>query len=177
ENINTDLLVPEAMARGGRRSADLGVHGNKVARKVRGLEPALADHSLMSISAFAPDDPRRRTIQVAGPAALMVAKLHKLGERKDQPDRLRDKDALDVYRLLQASDTPVLAAKIRVLMADPRWEEIIRQAIDHLRSLFGSPYAIGSQMAARAVETVGDPVTVAQSAAALTEDLLQAIRN
>jgi hypothetical protein len=174
-NINTDLLVPEAIASGGRRSVDLGVHGNRVARKVRGLEPALVDNALMEIAALEPDDPRHLELRVAGPAALMVAKLHKLAERKDQPDRLKDKDALDIYRLLQATDTPDLAAKITFLLVDQRSEAITRQAITHLQDLFGSPNSLGSAMAGRAVELVADPITIAQSAAILATDLLSVI--
>ena len=35
-----DLLVPEALAGSGSRSADLGVHGKRAARRARGLEGA-----------------------------------------------------------------------------------------------------------------------------------------
>jgi len=35
------------------------------------------------------------------PHVLLVSKLHKIGEREDQPERLADKDALDVFRLLR----------------------------------------------------------------------------
>ena len=48
---------------------------------------------------------RSAIINVAGPAALLVAKLHKIGERVGSPDRLNDKDAHDAYRLLVATDT------------------------------------------------------------------------
>jgi len=44
--------------------------------------------------------------------ALLIAKLHKIAERVAERDqrRLDDKDALDILRLLQATDTLVLAA-------------------------------------------------------------------
>jgi uncharacterized protein YigA (DUF484 family) len=44
-----------------------------------------------------------------------VAKLHKIAERADDNDRIRDKDALDVLRLLRAVDTDELASRVRVL--------------------------------------------------------------
>ncbi|MDN5856283.1 MAG: hypothetical protein L0K86_26260 [Actinomycetia bacterium] len=55
-------------------------------------------------------DGRAYTANVAGPAALLVAKLHKLGERQATPGRLIDKDAHDLYRLLVATPTENLAA-------------------------------------------------------------------
>jgi hypothetical protein len=45
-------------------------------------------------------------------AAVMIVLVASLGERQDQPDRLIDKDAHDLYRLLVATDTPKLAASI-----------------------------------------------------------------
>ncbi|MEZ5250426.1 MAG: hypothetical protein R2713_14810 [Ilumatobacteraceae bacterium] len=51
------------------------------------------------------------TMNIAGPGALIVAKAHKIWERTSNDDRVRDKDALDVYRLLQAIPTDDLAAR------------------------------------------------------------------
>lgn len=56
-------------------------------------------------------DDRRVTMNIAGPGALIVAKAHKIWERTSNDDRVRDKDALDVYRLLQAIPTDDLAAR------------------------------------------------------------------
>jgi hypothetical protein len=58
------------------------------------------------------------TINVAGPAALLVAKLHKLGERRDDPGRLLDKDAHDICALLVAASTDVLADRLDMLRSD-----------------------------------------------------------
>jgi hypothetical protein len=44
-------------------------------------------------------------LKVAGPTALLVAKLHKLADRRSSPHRHDDKDALDIYRLFQAVPT------------------------------------------------------------------------
>lgn len=72
----------------------------------RGLEAALVDSSRKSIGALDPAaDPREFIVAVAGPAALLVAKIHKLHDRIDTPGRLNNKDAHDVYRLLRAIET------------------------------------------------------------------------
>jgi Nucleotidyltransferase len=80
-----DLLVPEALGGAGRRGARLHPHGNQTARKARGLEAALADNSPMTIEALDAADRRRTEVAVAGPSALLVAKLHKLAERQHVP--------------------------------------------------------------------------------------------
>ena len=103
--LEIDLLVPQSVSGVGTRGARLGEHGNRAARKARGLEAALVDSSPMVIPALEEQDERRFEIAVAGRAALLVAKLHKLADRRDTPDRVEDKDALDVLRLLRASET------------------------------------------------------------------------
>ena len=175
DDVMIDLLVPEAVGGAGRREARLGEHGNRVARKARGLEAALVDNAPMEIAAFEPDDDRRFEIPVAGPAALLVAKLHKLAERQEAAGRSEDKDALDVHRLLRAIQTKSLAADLRTLGNDPRSAEVTSEAIDHLRTLFAEAAAQGSQMAARAATPLEDPEVVAASSAALASDLLSAL--
>ncbi len=44
----------------------------------------------MIIGALDPADSRSVTMNVAGPGALLVAKLHKLGERVANDDRVKD---------------------------------------------------------------------------------------
>ena len=105
----------------------------------------------MTISALASDDPRTAEIKVAGPAALLVAKLHKLGERQDQPDRLIDKDAHDIYRLLVATDTQALSQTRTGLQNDELAGDATNQAIIYLQQLFApGSEALGSMMAGRA---------------------------
>ena len=65
----------------GRRAARLGDHGDRAGRRVRGLEGALIEHSVMRLNALDADDRREFEIRVAGPSALLVAKLHKLADR------------------------------------------------------------------------------------------------
>lgn len=112
--IRVDLMtVPHQSNRpGGRRSADLSPHGKDAVRITPGLEPALIDDAAMPVKALAEGDNRSIELRVAGPAALLTAKLIKLHERceavqagKGKANRLKEKDALDCYRLLVAIQT------------------------------------------------------------------------
>jgi len=120
-------------------------------------------------------DGRSAIVNVGGPAALLVAKLHKLGERVDTPDRRNDKDAHDTYRLLVATETSDLAETIRELLGDELSQEVTAQALNYLKDLFASPEALGSTMAGRAEEGVGQPDTVSASVTFLAQDLLSAL--
>jgi len=118
--VEVDLMVPEAVGGAGRRAARLPGHSREVARKARGLEAALVDKATTTITALDPADQRSVAVAVAGPAALLIAKLHKIAERASErsPRRLDDKDALDILRLLQAIETSQLAeAFLRILEA------------------------------------------------------------
>jgi hypothetical protein len=171
--VPVDFLVPEAVGGGGRRGARLGEHGRHIARKAKGLEAALVDRSKMVIEALEDSDPRKFEVDVAGPAALIVAKLHKIGERVD-PGRAQDKDALDVLRVLRAISTEELARTVRTLLEDEMSSAVTREALDLLRDLFASPTAEGSRMAARAAAPEPEP-EIRASSAALAEDLLRAV--
>ena len=130
----------------------------------------------MEIPALSFSDSRVYRAKVAGPAALLVAKLHRLGERQDTPTRLVDKDAHDIYRILVAIQTEDLAARLRQLQTDGLAGQVTNMAIDYLNQLFAAgPHAIGSMMAGRAETGVGDPLVVSASVAALAEDLVRAL--
>ncbi len=175
DNVTIDLLVPEALGGRGRRGARLGVHGNRVARKARGLEAALVDNAPMTISALEDGDARSYEISVAGAAALLVAKLHKIAERQDRPGRSEDKDALDVLRLLRGSKTDLLASGLERLAASELAGEVTRESLRFLDELFGTSDSRGAQMAARAATPLEDPATIAAACAALAGDVLQAL--
>lgn len=70
--------------------------------KVHGLEGALVSHKPGVILSLTPADPRAYTIEIASPAALLVAKAHKMADRAGETDvpRLNNKDAFDIYRIL-----------------------------------------------------------------------------
>lgn len=171
ENVEVDLMVPAAVAGAGRRAAELRGHGKMAARKARGLEASLVDREEMTISALDKADSRSVRVAVAGPAALLVAKLHKISERRNSPTRLDAKDAYDVYRLLRAISTADLAQRLSVLLNDPVSEPVTRQALSLLLALFGAPDALGSHLAARYEDAIGDPDFVAAACTALAQDL------
>ncbi len=175
--IPVDLMVPEALAGGsGRRGARIPPHSSRAARRAAGLEAALVDNGPVQVRALAVGDGRAYMANVAGPAALLVAKLHKLGERQTTSGRLIDKDAHDLYRLLVAIPTENLADTLRRLRDDEVAGPATVQGVAYLDELFArGSAATGSMMAARAEEGVGDPLIVAASAAALAAELLRAI--
>jgi hypothetical protein len=175
DRVPVDLLVPAELAGPGRRAARLGPHGDRVARRARGLEAALVDHQEVLLTALDPDDTRRIWVRVASPAALLIAKLHKLADRQHSPRRQDDKDALDIYRLLQSATTESLTQGIRTVLSAPVSGAVTEEALTHLAVLFGSDSALGSQMAARAVGLLDDPETIAASCAVLAQDLLEAL--
>lgn len=72
-----------------------------------------------------------------------------------------------------AVPTADLAARLDRLSADPVSSAATAIGVERLHTMFASPDAIGSQMAARAVGPLADPETIAAATAALTEDLLR----
>jgi hypothetical protein len=177
DGVPVDLMVPEALAGvGGRRGGRIPPHSKHATRRARGLEAAVVDHTPVEIRALDPDDDREITVNVAGPAALLVAKAHKIGERaSDQPDRLVDKDAHDIYRLLVATDTVTVVARLDELLLDDLAGAATVVAIEYLRELFASPTALGSIMVGRAEENVGDPEIATTAVILLVSDLLEAL--
>lgn len=175
--IPVDLMVPDLLAgRGGRRGGRIPPHSNRATRRATGLEAVVVDHAPMTITALGLNDSRAIEMEVAGPAALLVAKLHKLGERQNAPGRLVDKDAHDVYRLLVATETASLAATLDQLSGDELSARATGEALSYLKQLFAAgPGALGATMAGRAEEIFGNAATVSAAAAALAADLLAAL--
>lgn len=175
--VPVDLMVPDAVAGAGRRSVAVPPHGSMSMRRSRGLEAALIDKSKITIGAIEPSyDPRGFTVSVAGPTALLIAKLHKINDRIGNPSRLDNKDAHDIYRLLVAVPTETLAATFRTLVVAPLGGAVSREAIELLQTLFAEgPDAAGSLMAGAAEEVVGDPTAVAESVSLLARDLIDAL--
>jgi hypothetical protein len=142
---------------------------------VLGLETAIVDNRELDVAALRPGDARSYRVRVAGPAALVVAKLHKLGERRDTSHRLVDKDAHDLYRLVRAVETAELANGFERLLTDDRSRAVAATGVVYLRDLFAQPDGLGARMAGRAEEGIGDPEAVAAAVAALSSDLLGAL--
>ena len=174
DQIPVDLMVPEALAGAGSRGARLGPHGKRVARRAKGLEAALVDRKRMEIVSLERNDDRSVVMSVAGPAALLVAKVHKIAERTGISDRVSDKDALDVLRLLQATETATLAARLVDLADDTVSAEVATEAVSQLELLFGSPDAMGISMAVRAARADAEADMISASFTTLVSDLLAA---
>ncbi len=175
--VPVDLMVPDAVAGAGRRGVRVPPHDPKSMRRARGIEATLVDNSTMVLRAIdATQDSREFEVSVAGPAALLVAKLHKIHDRIDNPLRSDNKDAHDIYRLLRAVDTTVFVDAIRRLQSQPLSAEVTRDALGRLGELFAQGAgARGALMAGAAEELVGDPVAVSESVALLAQDLLEAV--
>lgn len=179
DGIPVDLLVPAAVAPGRRRhrSVDLSPHDRMATRRITGLEAALVDHERRTIEALEPGDTRRFTIDVAGPAALLVAKLQKIAERVTQPEhRQVAKDGHDAYRLLREVPLETFVERFAVLFAEPVSEPTARAAVEHLETLFGSADAVGAVMAGSSVAGVGDSDQVAEASAVLAGELVDELR-
>jgi len=169
--VAIDLLVPSSVSPAkGRRAARLPGHDARAARIVSGLDGALVDVDTMPLTALDADT-RSFEVRVAGPAALLVAKLYKISERKGT-DRQRDKDALDILRLLRGTTTKELARRYRVLLSDARSNEPATKAIELVREQFGKRNSLGVEMAVRSAGALADPEEIAASCEALAHDLL-----
>jgi hypothetical protein len=175
--VELDLMVPEAVGGSGRRAARLAGHNAQVARKARGLEAALIDKGPIAVKAFDEGDTRAFTIAIAGPAALLISKLHKIEERlaEGRPGRMDDKDALDVLRVLQAVRTSELAHAFHRLLRDEIAGNVTREALTVLANRFSTSRAPGSEMAARAAVPLADAETIRNSCGVLASDLLAAL--
>lgn len=176
--IPVDLIVPEGAARGGgRRGARLGSHGKRAARQAVGLEAALVDHSPMTVAALEAADPRSVEVEVAASPALLVAKAHKIQDRlsSSRPDRIDDKDAADVYRLMQTTSPSEIATRF----ADLRRHEIAgpttEAAITYLADLFGRRNSEGVRMAVRSLRLAIPEAQVTTLATTYIERMLAAL--
>jgi hypothetical protein len=158
--VDVDFMVPAAVAPGpGTRSVELEGHSRRATRRVRGLEAALVDHGPMEIGAFEVTDMRRVKIEVAHAGALVIAKVHKIAERGATARGARtqvDKDAGDIYRLMQVTLVPEMAASFRTALAVEMSREVTESALDHLDRLFGRPGLPGVEMAIRAIGVGGE---------------------
>ncbi len=172
-----DLLVPKAVGGSGRRGARLGVHGNKAAMKAHGLEGALVSQTRRRIVSLVADAERSCILKVAGPAALLVSKVHKIGERLKAPAGHRQaqlpKDAFDIYRLLSAIDTAELAEEFQLLQSHETSSCVTSEALSMFQNLF-SRSGRGPELLDSYVRGVEDPTITIESSVVLSQDLLEA---
>jgi hypothetical protein len=138
-DIAIDIMVVPHQAGTAKKTAQgarIPPHANSVGRIAPGLEPAIIDNAVNIIASFEDDDPRTHQLRIANPAALMVAKAVKVAEREldagRQAGRLRDKDALDMFRLLQATDTDNLAGGLHSHQREPRAARVSAEAVQFI---------------------------------------------
>jgi hypothetical protein len=114
------------------------------------------------------------TAEVAGEAALFVAKLHKIHDRLAEPARRRvdDKDAADVYRLMQTTRAEKVAETMTSLRGHPTAGSPTDAALDLLADLFGRPNGDGVLAAARALRLAIPEAQVRALSVAYVERLL-----
>lgn len=178
--IPVDLMVPESLAGRGTattRGARIPPHSKRAMRRAQGLEGTIVDATWETIRALDATDPRSFEVRVAGPSSLLVAKVFKIAERIATPHRLNDKDAHDIYRILQAVETDDLAHGVRRLLADPTSSQTTGQALQYMNELFGTGSGSGIPlMAGRAEQGIGEPEIVAVSTLALYQDLIDALQ-
>ena len=177
-DVPVDLIVPaEAAPPGGTRGARLPGHGKRAARKTSGLEAALVDNDVMPVEALDPGDRRRARLRVAGVAALLVAKTHKLGDRIEsgRSDRLDDKDAADVVRMMQTSSPSAVAGTLQMLLDHPTARASTEFAIERFKELFGERACVGIEMAARALRGAMPEDRVRAICLAYTENLYDSL--
>ncbi|MFF4235802.1 hypothetical protein ACFYYL_08060 [Actinomadura geliboluensis] len=150
--IELDILVGKELAdKIGSRSAKIPPHGKMTARWVPGLEVCAVNRSPVVIRSLDPADERSVTANVAGPAALLVAKAYKIAERHGRghahPDRLTNKDAGDVYRIMATVPVREVAETFTALVRDPRVGVIASEGFTLLRQYFGGAATPGVNMA------------------------------
>ncbi|CAN5672770.1 hypothetical protein BH24ACT5_BH24ACT5_03040 [soil metagenome] len=140
-DATVDLICPEAVAGAGRRGARIVGQSKQSVGRAVGLELALADHDWKTITAL-DGSGRSANVKIAGTAAMLCAKAHKLADRFDdvassgKPERLRPKDAADVWRLMKVSDPRGARAVFDANRSDPSIGQAVDEGCDHLINLF-----------------------------------------
>lgn len=178
-SVAVDLMVVPHQAgtsKPSARAARLQPHEKFTARIARGLEPALVDNTHVVIGSFEPDDDRSVRLRVAGPAALLTAKGIKMAERLElagtEPHRVKNKDALDAFRIFQAVETDDLVRGFGVHSQEEHAAAVSKEAIELYREHASTPQGALPVLAGAAAQ--GDP-SVAPAFAALVTGLLAAL--
>ncbi|MCL1923943.1 MAG: hypothetical protein FWG15_08870 [Propionibacteriaceae bacterium] len=166
QRTTVDLIVPEVYAGPGRRVARIAGQRNAASRAA-GLELAVWDRELTTLSTI--DEPVESVqVHVAGPAALLVAKAHKVHERMadaiSRPHRIKPKDSGDVALLMMVSD-PVMVAQ--VLLEAVRDHSEIRQVVSSaaiwLTEMYGGTDTLPRRHAIESLVSRFDEAEVAES--------------
>lgn len=176
DGAQVDLLIPIALGGAGRRGARLGLQGNKAAMKVRGIEGALVDHKPLLVKSLDESDTRTHTIEVAGPAALLISKMLKIAERAEGAARRQDdKDAFDIFRLLRKVPTKDLAKGIQFLSSQSLSSDVTQEAITKFKQFFADGTCPGVRMVVNHIHLVEDEAIISASCVELSHDLIVSI--
>jgi hypothetical protein len=167
ETVQVDLLVPNATAGAGTRGARLGAHGKRAAGRAEGLEMVMLDFNVMPISALDGSGRTAGDIKVAGVGALLCAKSYKLAERLQARDaggrnRVKSKDAGDVWRLMLVSDPRDVAARFDAAEGHSVLGQAIRLGRSYLKQVFDPRDGEGLALAVDDLENYLDVADVRQ---------------
>lgn len=170
--IHLDVMVPAAHSSGGRRGARIGPHSSRAARTTVGIEGIAADVDVLMVGSLIPGSGRAIAAQVAGPAALLVAKVTKISERLEGPERRRvAKDAHDIYRLALVIENDEWRERLTAVMADPHAGPVAATARRNFDRLFGAADAPGFDMIEQVEAASGAGGEAAVAMGALAHDI------
>lgn len=154
QRTTVDLLVPEIYAGSKGRSAR--IPGQKRATtRAYGLELAVHDRALTHFSTSDGAPELTVDVNVAGPAALLIAKAHKVSERladvEKRPDRLRPKDSGDIALLMMVTEGAEIAETMLKHVAErPEIRVVVDDGVRHLIDMYsaGNDTIVRDHMAA-----------------------------
>lgn len=135
----------------------------------------MVDKQVIAIRALEEGDDRIFSVAVAGPAALVVAKAHKIAGRRDEGrGRLNDKDALDVYRLMRSVEPRVFGSGFELLARSRLAASSTEWAVREFGELFGETQSLGVEMVVRATEGLIPEAEVRAACPILAREILAA---
>lgn len=164
QRTTVDLLVPETYAGSKGRSAR--IPGQKSATtRAYGLELAIHDRTLTKISTTDGAPELTVDVNVAGPAALLIAKAHKVSERladvEKRPDRLRPKDSGDIALLMMVTDGAEMAeTMLKHVAKRPEIRAVVHDGMRYLVAMYsaGNDTIVREHMAASLSARFPEPV-------------------
>ncbi|HEX7661097.1 MAG TPA: hypothetical protein VF444_16630 [Pseudonocardiaceae bacterium] len=148
---SVDLLAADAVAGKGSRAARIAGQPKSAVGRAKGLELALLDNTVMRLDSLADDSDRSCEIKVGSAAALVCAKAFKLGERIDARDgggrdRVKSKDAGDVWRLMATCDAAHARKVIDQHQEHPMMGDEIRKGREYIAEVFSAD-GVGENLA------------------------------
>ena len=174
DGVIVDLMVPAALVPRVGRSVEMNPHSKLTARRTKGIEGCLVDHTIMRINSLDSVDQRSFDIRVAKPSALLIAKLHKINDRINDRNTSPNKDAHDIYRLLAATEETEFRKGLQMLLNNEISKSVTLEGLEILKVLFAKSLdSVGNIMAASATEGFGIYENIQNSSYLLASDLIQ----